>query len=110
MTTIFLVVTILVSALAFQNQELRSKLIFNPYIINSNRQWYRFFSSALIHADIVHLAINMLVLYSFGAIVEYYYNIAFGEKGSFYFVVLYVSSMMMSLVPTYNSHKNNPAY
>ena len=110
MTTVFIVITIIVSLLAFQNHELRSKLIFNPYTINTRREWYRFFSSALIHADVIHLAINMLVLYSFGAIVEYYYSIAFGERGNFYFIVLYVSSMMMSLIPTYNNHKLNPAY
>ncbi len=110
MTTIFIVITIIVSVLAFQNQTLYSKLIFNPYIINGQKQWYRFFSSGLIHADVIHLAINMLVLYSFGGMVEYYYSEIFGEKGEFYFLILYVSSLMISLIPTYNSHKFDPAY
>ncbi len=110
MTTIFLVITILVSLLAFQNHALYSRLIFNPYLINTNKQWYRFFSSGFIHADGIHLAINMLVLYSFGGIVEYFYSDAFGERGSFYFVILYLSSLMMSIIPTYNNHKLNPSY
>ena len=110
MTTIFLIATILVSAIAFQNQEVYRKLIFNPYAIHTHRQWYRFFSSGLIHADVVHLAVNMLVLYSFGGIVEYYYSEAFGERGAFYFFLLYVSSLMMSLVPTFNANKSNVMY
>ena len=77
MTTIFIIVTVIVSALAFQNHSLYQKLIFNPYTINTQKQWYRFFSSGLIHADVIHLAINMIVLYSFGSIVEFYYAEAF---------------------------------
>ncbi len=110
MTTFFLIITILVSAYAFQNDSIKNKLIFNPYAINQRKEWYRFFSSGFIHADIVHLAINMLVLYSFGGIVEYYYSVVFDERGKFYFFLLYVSSIMFSLLPTYNNHKQNPMY
>ena len=110
MTTFFIIITIIVSALAFQNHSIYRKLIFNPYTINSQKQWYRFFSSGLIHADVIHLAINMLVLYSFGGIVEYFYLEAFGERAGLYFIILYVSSLMMSLIPTYNNHKLNPSY
>ncbi len=110
MTTFFIIITVIVSALAFQNHSLYSKLIFNPYTINSQKQWYRFFSSGFIHADVIHLIINMLVLYSFGGIVEYFYSDAFGERAGLYFIILYVSSIMISLIPTYNSHKLNPSY
>ena len=110
MTTFFIIITVIISALAFQNHTLYSKLIFNPYTINSQKQWYRFFSSGFIHADVIHLIINMLVLYSFGGIVEYFYSDAFGERAGLYFIILYVSSIMISLIPTYNSHKLNPSY
>ena len=52
----------------------------------------------------------MLVLYSFGGIVENFYSDAFGERAGLYFIILYVSSIMISLIPTYNSHKLNPSY
>ena len=110
MTTFFIIITVIVSAIAFQNHSLYSKLIFNPYTINSQKQWYRFFSSGFIHADVIHLIINMLVLYSFGGIVENFYSDAFGERAGLYFIILYVSSIMISLIPTYNSHKLNPSY
>lgn len=110
MTTFFLILTIIVSALAFQNNNLSRKFIFNPYLIHTQKQWYRFFSSGLIHADVMHLAINMFVLYSFGGIVEFYFGEVFGERGGFYFFLMYVSSLMMSLIPTFNANKLNPLY
>ncbi|MCX6291803.1 MAG: rhomboid family intramembrane serine protease [Bacteroidetes bacterium] len=110
MTTIILVATCIISFLAFQSDELRNRMIFNPYIIHSNRQGYRFISSGLIHADWMHLVINMFVLYSFGYMVEQSYGVVFGEKSTVYFILLYFGGMMMSVLPTYGKHKNDPAY
>ena len=110
MTTYFLVITIVVSLIAFQNSETFSKLIFNPYVIHTRKQWYRFFTSGLIHADYLHLAVNMFVLYSFGNAVEMYYSMAFADRGAALYVILYVSALMMSVIPTYNNHKENPGY
>lgn len=110
MTTIFLIATIIISVMAFQSQNLLRKLIFNPYIINTTNQWYRFFSSGFIHADVIHLAVNMFVLYSFGAAVEFHYDNTFGERGIVLYVLLYISALMMSIIPTYNNHKFDPSY
>jgi membrane associated rhomboid family serine protease len=110
MTNFFLLITIILSILAFRDERIIKKLIFNPYIIHNRNQWYRFFSSGLIHADVMHLLINMLVLFSFGGIVESNYSEAFGERGGLYFFILYASSLVMSQLPTYNNHKQNPSY
>lgn len=110
MTTTFLIVTLIVSAIALQNRSVMSRLIFNPYSIHMRNEWYRFFSSGLIHADFIHLAVNMFVLYSIGNVVESYYNELFGERASVYYLLLYVSSLLMSIFPTYNKHKNDPYY
>src|SRR6188768_1457446 len=110
MTTIIVIITIVVSAIAFQNHSVMRKLIFNPYAINQRNEWYRFFSSGFIHADVIHLAINMFVLYSVGRVVEYYYAAHFEERGTAYFLILYFSSLLLSIFPTYNNHKSNPAY
>jgi hypothetical protein len=58
------------------------KLILNPYQTKSTKEWYRLFSSGFIHADWMHLFVNMFVLYSFGNIVEYYYQQIFGDIAS----------------------------
>jgi membrane associated rhomboid family serine protease len=58
----------------------------------------------------MHLAINMLVLYSFGRAVEHYYAWAFGGKAVYYYVLLYLGALLFSVTPTYAKHKNNPGY
>lgn len=110
MTTLFIIITVAISAIALQNQTVMRKLIFNPYVINQRNEWYRFFSSGFIHADILHLAVNMLVLYSIGRVVEFYYIELFGDRANVYFILLYTSSLLMSILPTYNNHKHDPAY
>jgi membrane associated rhomboid family serine protease len=109
-TTILVIITCIVSFSAFQNTALRERFIFNPYVIHNRRQWYRFISSGLIHADWVHLLINMFVLYTFGKIVESNYRVVFEERGTYYYLLLYFGGMAFSIVPTYSKHKDNPGY
>jgi membrane associated rhomboid family serine protease len=59
-----------VSFLAFRNPELSDRLLFRPDNILAQKEWYRLFSSALIHADWIHLCFNLVALYSFGEMVE----------------------------------------
>jgi membrane associated rhomboid family serine protease len=110
MTTFILITTCLISFLAFQNPEIRGRMIFNPYVIHERKEWYRFITSGLIHADWIHLLINMFVLYSFGDVVEGYYKLAFGERWVVYFPLLYFGGMMTSVLPTYRKHHQNPGY
>ncbi len=86
------------------------KLIFNPYAVNHQRQWYRLFSSGLIHADWMHLFINMFVLISFGQVVEVRYSREFGDKGWYYFIMLYIGGIVISILPTYKKHREDPGY
>lgn len=110
MTTILVVITVIISFLALNNDQLMGKLIFNPYQIKHRGQWYRFITSGFIHADWWHLIINMLVLFSFGKAVEFYYDAAFGEKGRFYFILLYFGALLISVTSSYAGNKNNPGY
>ena len=64
-TIIIIIITAIISFLAFSNHELMDKLIFYPPDIAQRKQWYRFFSNGLIHADIGHLAFNMISLIFF---------------------------------------------
>ena len=80
MTLIILGITILLSIIALSNEELMRKWIFNPYLVNHQKQFYRFFTSGFIHADWMHLLVNMFVLYGFGQAVESYYGEVFDDK------------------------------
>lgn len=110
MTLIILGITILLSVLALYNDELMRKWIFNPYIVHHQKQWYRFFTSGFIHADWMHLLVNMFVLFGFGQAVESYYGALFDEKASYYFVLLYLGGLLISSTPTYAKHKEHPWY
>jgi membrane associated rhomboid family serine protease len=109
-TLIIIVVTALVSLLAFNKHEMFRRLAFNAYDIKHFKNSYRFLSYALIHADWVHLLVNMMVLYSFGRIVEQYYEILFGLKGILYFILLYVGGTALSTLPSYGKHKDDYTY
>lgn len=109
-TIIIIAVTVIVSLLAFDNHEVFRRLAFNAYDIKHFKNSYRFLSYALIHADWIHLFINMMVLYSFGRIVEQYYEMLFGLKGILYFILLYVGGTALSTLPSYGKHKDDYSY
>ena len=110
-TYCIIALTCITSILAFQNTEMFHKYLFNPYIINRNKEWQRFFTHALLHADWTHLLMNMFVLYSFGRIIEnYYFDMLFGPKASLFFALLYVGAVVASSVPSYEKHKNDSYY
>ena len=64
-TYIIIGITALASYKAFQDGSLKWKLIFNAYQIKERKEWYRFFSHGLIHADWIHFGFNIYVLYVF---------------------------------------------
>jgi len=107
---IIIIITVLVSVIAFQNRMLFEKLRFDPYGININKSWHRFFSYALLHADWGHLLINMFVFYSFGSNVLGFFQYFFGFKAIFYFILLYVGAVFISVIPSFEKNKNNPYY
>jgi membrane associated rhomboid family serine protease len=110
LTIVIIIITSIVSLMAFSNTNTFNKLKFNAYIINNNREWFRFFTHALIHADWMHLIINMFVLYSFGSVVEEYFLFYFGSKAILYFLTLYIGSIVVSSIPSYEKNKNNAYY
>lgn len=111
-TFLIIGITILISLFAMENHTLKNKLMFNAYMINHRKEWYRFFSNGLIHADFMHLAFNMFTLYMFGRGVEevYSYDQVFGEKGTLFFILLYVGGLVMSSLYSYEKYKNNVHY
>lgn len=110
-TIIIVIATAIVSFIAFSNQKMMDDLIFDPVAITNRNQWYRFFSCGLIHADIAHLAFNMISLYTFGTyVVEPNFNYIFGSSGPWLYLALYVISQFLCLLPTYFKNKDNYSY
>lgn len=109
-TIVLIIITAISSILAFGNPAMFYQMKFNPYLIQNNRQWYRFFTHALIHADWMHLFVNMFVLWSFGSLVEQLFAVNFGNKAALYYLLLYVGGIMFSSLPSYGKHRNHEYY
>lgn len=102
--------TSLISIYALYNQELFGRLKFNAYAIRHQGQGWRFLSYGLIHADWVHLFINMFVLYSFGKAVIEAYRYYFDLKGYLFYLLLYIGGIGFSVLFDYGKHKDDPHY
>lgn len=112
-TIIIVIITCLISFTAFNNQKVKNDFLFYPYEISRSNQYYRFLSYGLIHGDIMHLAFNMITLYSFGEALEkslYARLDVFGDRSTIFYVLLYVSAIVVSTIPDYFKNKDNPNY
>lgn len=110
MTTLLVGITVIISLLAFNNQQLMSTCILNPYMVHHRHQYWRLITSGFLHADAMHLIVNMFVLYGFGQAVEFYYGQVFPEKGTFYFTVLYLGGILVANAPSVAKNKDNHYY
>ena len=86
------------------------QLVFSPYIIKRKGEWFRFFTSGLLHINFMHLLFNMYALYLFGSIAESYFKHLFGSSGSTVYLFMYVSSIGLSEAYSYYKHRDNPQY
>lgn len=110
MTEIIVIITGLISIWAFQDRDLKAKLMFNAYMVKHSNQWYRVVSHAFIHAGWMHLAVNMWVLWLFGAMVEQFLGEYRGAGGQFAYVALYLGGILFATLPSYARHQDNFSY
>jgi len=86
------------------------KLIFSPPDVYRRNQWYRFFTCGLVHADVGHLIFNMLSLYLFGRFVEDKFIEIFPDNGKWLYLLMYITSLLVCLLPTYFKNRDNYSY
>src|SRR5689334_4785540 len=97
-------ITVVISFLAFNNNDLRSKALFYPYTMDRADQYYRFISHGFIHADYIHLLFNMFTLYSFGRVAE----IAIFSKTEY--IIFYLTAIIASSIFDFLKNRRNPRY
>ncbi len=105
-TIILILVTVGISILAWNRRELYQKWILNPYQVFHRQEYWRFITSGFLHLNYTHLFFNMFALYFFGRNVSYH----FGQQGPLMLVLLYLLGIIISDIPTYLKHRNNPNY
>ena len=110
-TIIIVIITVLASLAAFNNAELKYRLMMHPFGVNHNKEYQRIFTHGLIHADYMHLFFNMFVLYGFGENIELMFLFYWGEwNGLSFFLLLYLGGIIFATLPSLRKHKDNPNY
>jgi len=109
-TLILILIIVLTSAFAFNQKDIMSQLQFNAYQIVHRHQYYRILTHAFVHANWEHLIVNMIVLFSFGTLVERYFQMYFGTIGTYYYLVLFFGSVVFSSLLSLYKQRNNPYY
>jgi membrane associated rhomboid family serine protease len=113
MTITFLIIAItsIVSILAFSREQLKEDLLFWPYLIKREKQFYRILTHGVLHADTMHLIFNMVSFYSFGiALEEYFFPALFGDLARAMLAILYVLGIIASVIPDLIQHRDHSYY
>lgn len=109
-TLTLLVITVALSLFGFGNKKVINDFIFYPPAIKRDNEWWRFITNGFIHADLGHLAFNMFSLYMFGEFVEKYFIVLFNEKGKALYLAMYLTALVVCLIPTYIMQRNSNSY
>lgn len=113
-TPIIIAVTVAISILAFRSENLFERLQLNPYLVHHKSQLHRIITHGFLHADWIHLFVNMIVLYSFGSAVENRFDILESKgmisNATLHFLILYFIGMMISTSSTIKKYKDNYNY
>lgn len=114
MTLFIIIVTAAISIWAFSNNDLMRKLQLNPYQVYHQNQWYRVVTHGFLHADWIHLLVNMLVFFSFGSAIENRFDYLAGNgiisNGTLHFLILYFGGMIIATTATIQKQKDNYYY
>lgn len=103
--TLVVLVTVVVSWQLMERAD-KSTWLLVPYRCHKNNEWHRVVTHAFVHADWMHLAFNMFVLYEFGRVV----NRDLAGLGWMGFPALYFAGIVAGAIPALQKHKNNPSY
>ncbi|MDA3867762.1 MAG: rhomboid family intramembrane serine protease [Salinivirgaceae bacterium] len=111
MVLFIIVVTAVISVYAFQRPEIMYRFNFSPYQIFKRKEYYRIITYSVLHADWMHLIINMLVFYSFANVLTFFFHHYFTFINSGLLLLLfYVLAVIASSIVSLVKHKNNVAY
>ncbi|NNP71348.1 rhomboid family intramembrane serine protease [Acinetobacter defluvii] len=103
-TITIILMTVIISLIAFSNRQVMDRLIFWPPAIQQKAQYDRFISHGFIHADGMHLLFNMFTLFFFGSVIESFYRQYLYDLG---FVLFYMGALIFAILPSYLKHKND---
>ncbi|MFV8783484.1 rhomboid family intramembrane serine protease [Microbulbifer sp. SA54] len=103
-TGILLLVTVGVSLIAlYLSPRLLERCAFRPYLVWRGKNRASICLAGFVHANLLHLAVNMWCLWLFGRVLE-------RRIGGTLFVLLYALALITSHIPTLLKQRDNPNY
>lgn len=101
--TIILAITIIVSAIGLSSPRFIERTVLRPYVIARGARYETLITSGFVHANVAHLALNLITFYSFAYLLE-------RTIGTVQFVILYFAGMLLSHIVTCIKRRNDPNY
>jgi membrane associated rhomboid family serine protease len=100
---IILVVTIIVSVVGLAQPRVIERSLLRPYLVARGSGYAGLVTSGFVHAGVGHMIFNLITFYSFAFKLE-------SVMGSFRFVALYFSALLVGGLGTVFKHRNDPNY
>src|SRR4030042_6162346 len=114
MTYLLIAFTVLITFTAFRRENWFSKFQFNAYQVYHRKEVYRLLTHGFLHANWMHLIVNMIVLFFFGPHVEGYLKQILPETipylGRMVFLLFYFAAIVISSLISLYKQKDNAWY
>lgn len=126
MAIILIILTSLVSYLAFEKRHIFDRYKFNAYLIYHKKDYVRLLGHGFLHGDWMHLIFNMLVLFFFGPTIEDAFMSLFRNlsevsvsgfafpldkiAGRLTFLIFYLTAIVFASLVSLMKHKNHHHY
>ncbi len=102
-TSLLIVGNVIASFIALSNPRFLDKNLFHVGPILERREWHRMVTSGFLHGGILHLFVNMYVLFMFGGFVE-------RVMGPVSYVIVYFAALLGGNAWALLENKNKPSY
>ncbi len=103
-------IIMLTSLAAFNNASIMARFQFNPWSIVNRKQYIRLVSHGFLHANWMHLFVNLFVLWSFGGSVIMSFSVLFPGKAEILFLLLFFTALPLASIPSLFKNRHNPNY
>ena len=107
-TDLLIIVTAAVSIVCFNKYQLFEHLSLKPYRVVQHQEWWRIITHGFVHADWIHLLVNMFTFWSFGGYIETAFEyLGFGKWA---FLTLYFGGMIAASISDLIRYRNAEWY
>lgn len=95
-TVAIIIVTVVFSVMGFRRPDFCERYLFSVREVLAEKQFYRLVTSAFLHADVIHLTLNMVCLYLFGRQIEW--TLGIGRFLLIYFAAIVGGGLLSLLI------------